>query len=286
MVADRSCLGLVDNTGKTRFGLRMSEVDFTAPPSFAAGAVAQVLAGATQANHAACNLEGTATFNWLLQFDTAAHTLTTGGAKPVQDPTQGYAFDDEMITQGAHVFHVQPTTFPGVAPNAAGNFAVASGQDLIMPIFLNAQATSVVLLPLHQARLGLGMLSCNQSCIGTYNAAALQPASSCLPDPNAAPPIRQFVTNAVLDGFITLEEADAVIISSIMQTLCVLLSGNASMYGVPGPGGVTVCRRDATMQIVYQGGWCAMTNMPAISGCANSEHVAASYAASSVLINN
>lgn len=278
--ADKTCMGLVDNTGKTQFGLRMAELDVTSPTALTSGIVKTTVAGNVTPNNKSCNLDGAATFSWLIQFDTTAQTIKTGGAKPVSDPTMGYSFDDEMITQGGTTFHVQPITITGVAPDASGNFSVTTGQDLIVPIFLNDTGSSVVLLPLHQARLTMGTLSSNNNCIGTYNAAGLDPANSCQPDDDHP----QFISGGKLDGYITLEEADTVVISAISQTLCVLLSGNASMYGTTPSGSSTaVCKRDSNNKILYQGGWCSTTN--SAGGCADAEQLAGNFAASSVKIN-
>ena len=273
----------MSNAGQTKFGLRMSELDVTSPMALTTGIVKNIVGGAVGLDLASCNLSGSATFSWLLQFDTTAMTLKTGGAKPVTDATKGYAFDDEMIMQAGTNFHVQPITVMGVSPDATGAFTITAGQDLIVPIFLNATGTSVVLLPLHQARIKMGTLSSNNNCIGTYNAAGLDPANSCAPD--ATHP--QFIDGGKLDGYITLEEADTVIVSAISQSLCVLLSGNASMYGMTQPGSsVEVCKRDANKTIVYQGAWCSTTNMAATATCADAEPFAGDFAASSVLINN
>ncbi len=245
--ADKACIGLVSNQSLTKFGLRLSELDLTAPASFTTGIVGQVVAGAVLPSVPACNIQGSATFSWLLQFDTVAGTLKTGGARPVTNPNLGYSFDDEMITQGTTTFHIQPVTYPGVTPDAAGTFSVTIGQDLVMPIFLDAAGTSVVLLPMHAVRLVMGTLSSNQDCIGSYDAAGLQPANNCQPD--ATTP--EFLDGGSLDGYITLEDADTVVIATLGESLCVLLSGNAAMYGMTKPGSnVTVCKRDPNNQIV------------------------------------
>jgi hypothetical protein len=198
----------------------------------------------------------------------------------VSDPTQGYSFDDEMFTQSSHSFHVQPSTAPNVTPDAAGHFAQTAGFDLIVPIFLDSAGTNAIILPLRQARLS-GTLSSNGDCIGTYNAAGLDPTNSCQPDITHP----QFLDAGKIDGFMTLEDADTVLVSPIAETLCVLLSGDAAMYGTT-MGAITVCKRDASNKILYQGNWCAATNAAATSACADSVSFAANYAASSVQINN
>jgi hypothetical protein len=279
-VADKTCLGLVDNQGLTKFGLRMSELDLTAPTALTTGIVKSVIGGAVMPNETSCQLDGTATFSWLLQFDTVAATLKTGGAKPVANPALGYTFDDEQIVQGPTTFHVQPITYANVTPDGTGNFSVPAGQNLVMPIFLDAAGTQAVILPLRQARLVMGTLSSNDDCIGSYNAAGLDPSNSCQPD--ATHPA--FIDAGSLDGYITLEDADTVIISTLSESLCVLLSGNAALYGTG--ASTNVCKRDASNKIIYQGHWCSATNSAATSTCADAEPVVGNFAASSVLIDN
>lgn len=276
---DKTCLGLVDNQGKTKFGLRMSELDLTAPQSLSSGLFKTTVAGSVAPNDAACNLMGPALFSWLLQFDTTAGTLKTGGAKPVTDAAQGYSFDDEMLNG----VHVQPITMTNVTPDASGQFSVAQGQDLVLPIFLDATGASAIVLPLHQARIRMGTLSSNDNCIGQYNAAGLDPLNSCQPDSTHS----QFITGGSVDGYITLEDADAILITALNESLCVVLAGDPTTYGTTSPdSGATICKRDTNKTIVYQGAWCSTTNMAATATCADAEPFAGDFAASSVLINN
>lgn len=275
---DKTCIGLVDNAGKTKFGLRMSELDVTKPAALTSGIVASVVAGNVLPANAGCNLNGTGTFSWLLQFDTTAGTLKTGGAKPVADETKGYDFVDDMVMQGNQTFHIQPITFTGVTPDANGAFSVTMGTDLYVPIYLDPGATQVVILPLKEARLAMGTLSSNNNCIGAYNANGLDPANTCLADSKN----HTFITGGSLDGLITLEDADTVLVSSLMQSLCVLLSGNASMYGQKASDGITYCKRDSSNKILFQGDTCSMAGQT----CTDSVKLTADFAASSVQINN
>lgn len=274
---DKACLGLVDNKGKTKFGLRMSDLVINKPAALASGLVASVVAGSVTPSLAACNLNGSGTFSWLLEFDLTAGTLTTGGAKPVADASKGYSFVNETVMQGGKSFMIQPVSYP-VKPDAGGNFDVKMGADLLVPIYLDAAATMVVILPLKQGKLSMGTLSASQNCIGTYNAKGLDPANSCLPD--AQHPL--FVTGSQLNGLITLEDADTVIISSLNESLCVALSGNGAMYGMKNAAGTTVCKRDASMKILFQGDSCSMAG----SMCTDSVALGANFAASSVKVNN
>ena len=282
-VADTSCLGLSDNTGKTMFGLRMAELDLTAPAALARGAVAQSVQGDVTQSDVTCNLDGTGTSSWLLQFDTGAGTLKTGGAKPVADPAQGYAFDDEMLASGSTMLQVQPVTFSGVTPDASGNFSTSAGQNLVIPFFLDASGTSAVVLPIDQLTFTMATLSASNNCIGTYNAAGLDVGNNCQPDDTHP----QFVTGGSLSGYISLKDADSVVIAELNETLCVLLSGDPTTYGMMAAASdLTTCKTDAGGNITFQGDWCSTTNMAASGGCADAVQFAGKFAASSVSITN
>jgi hypothetical protein len=163
------------------------------------------------------------------------------------------------------------------APLSAGAFSADVG-DIIVPIFLDAAASTHVLLPLKATKL-LGTLSEDRNCIGKYNADKLDPANSCLAEP---PDTLPFENAGALEGFITLEHADGVIIEDLKQSLCVLLSGNAQMYGDAGTP--NKCKRDMAGKIVYQGDWCAATNASADASCADAMKLSANFAASAVSI--
>lgn len=269
------CLALTDNTGSASAGLRMSQLVITRPPVLATGAVAGIVGGAVKLGIDECHLKGTGTFSWLLQFENG--TLKTGGAKPVTDPRGGYCFVNEMVG-GQTVAPILVDAPVG----ADGSFSAAMGADVVVPIYLDAMATQVVLLPLNQARLFGGTLSTDQNCIGDFNGAGLDPTNLCLPDEEAG--IYSFNNAAELEGFITLEQADTVIVDTLGQSLCVLLSGDATQYGVDAPDGTKVCARDANAAIVYQGDWCAATNAAADAACKDAVKLGASFAASAVKI--
>jgi hypothetical protein len=151
------------------------------------------------------------------------------------------------VAQGTQTFHVQPVTAQAM-PDRSGAFAVSMGQDLLMPIFQAADGSDAVLLPLKGATLQ-GTLSRGQNCIGSYNAAGLDPANACVPD--ATTPA--FLTGGQVSALISLEDADLVIITSLHTSLCVVLSGDSTMYGETNPQGITVCKRDGSGQILFAG---------------------------------
>jgi hypothetical protein len=252
------------------------------------GTIPTVVATDVSLNEVACNLDGTGSFSWLLEFDTQAMTLKTGGATPTSTPTTGYTFENAMITQGTTTFNVAPITYTGVTPDSSGSFTTTTGQTLIVPIFLSGSATDVVLLPLQEARITMGTLSKSQNCIGSYNAAGLQVSNAC--QPSTTPLVPQFIDGASVNGFMTLEQADSVIIGTLSESLCALLAGgNAATTYTSTPAGSTdlLCTRDSSNNIVFPGTWCSTTNAAAsASTCDDSMQLTANFAASSVTITD
>lgn len=267
------CLALADYEGQKVFTLRMADLTLTAPPSLSAGTVSTIVKSGVTLNLPACNLGGTGNFSWLLQFDTATGKLKTGGAKPTKTPDLGYSFVDETI--GA--FKIAPLETD--APIMGGKFATTMGADLTIPIYLDIDAKTVVLLPIHAAKLS-GTISADNNCIGKYNSKGLLPADNCL----STKEIPAFIgadgkadSDGTLDGYITLDEADKVEIDALQQSLCVVLSGDSTVFG---DGGTPKkCKRDAGGKIVFEGDWCAATND---ATCKDSVKLKANFAASAV----
>ena len=264
--AQPECIGLVDSAGASTYALRMSQLVFSGPAALSGGPVANTLAGAVGLNLPACNLFGGGSWSWLLQFDSGAGTLRTGGAQPVADPFAGYSFD---VNNSPAVLD---------APvGGDGSFAAAGGVDLVMPINLGPGAE--LMMPMHGLIMS-GKLSADQGCIGTFNAENLDPANNCLPDDQTP----AFMNGGALSAHVLLAEADAIDITVIGQSLCVLLSGDPTTYG-DGAMPISRCTRDADMNIVFKGDWCDATDMAADANCFDSVRLTADFAASSVKVN-
>lgn len=262
------CIGLVDNTGASTYALRMSQIGFSKPGALIGGSgspAGDILAGAIGLDLLPCNLTGGGTWSWLLQFDSGAGTLRTGGAQPVADPFAGYSFD---VNNSPAVLD---------APVAGdGSFAAVKGVDLVMPINLGPGAE--LLLPMRSLVMS-GKVSADQGCIGTYNAEGLNPEDSCLPDEqNPA-----FVNGGALSAYVLLDEADMIDITLAGQSLCVLLSGDPSNGDGAKP--ISRCKRDANNAILFKGDWCDATNAAADANCFDSVQLTADFAASSVTLN-
>jgi hypothetical protein len=276
-VAGSQCISLVDNSVASVFTLRMSDLTITAPPSLTKGLVKGVVMNGVTLNLASCNLNGGGTFSWLLQFDTATGKLKTGGALPAQDPTKGYSFVDKTILQGGNSFKVSPFTTTAIINN--GVFASGLGGDVVMPVYLDLKGAAVILLPLHATKL-TGKISADHDCIGQYNAKGLDPAGGCIADamtPAFIGADGKADSDGKLDGYITLEEADSVIIDAIGQSLCVVLSGDAAVFG--DGQNPAKCKRGADTKITFQGDWCNATNS---ATCKDSARLSANFSASGV----
>jgi hypothetical protein len=270
-VVDSDCIALEDNAGNGTINLRMGQLTITEPKLLASGLVANLVGNGVLMNLEDCNLAGGGTFSWLLQFDTATGKVKTGGAKPVVDPTAGYCFVNETLDS----FPIAPITVDSKLMD--GKFS--GGVDkILVPIYLDAQASTYVIMPLNKVVLD-GEITDNDNCIGKYNADTLRASANCAAEP---PETLAFTNAGTLNGYITLEDADKVIVEQLKQSLCVLLSGNASEFG--DGKSPNLCKRDAMDKIVFKGGWCSTTNGAADAMCADAEKLGAKYAASAVKI--
>jgi hypothetical protein len=261
------CLALVDNTGLDPFTLRLSQLSVTRPAVLAQEVMYNIIGLGVNLNLDQCNVSGQGTFCWLMQFDTSAGTLKTGGALPKPDPTDGYCFQYDAANDIAPITIDSPI-------DAQGHFEAGPISYISVPIYLDMQASDMVRLPLHNVTFR-GTVSADHNCIGSFNALGLEPLNNCKPDLDEG--IEFFVNGATLEGYIGLEEADTVIVDVLNQSLCVVLSGSPNTYG---DGGDPMhCARDGG-SIRFQGDWCSSTN--AADGCRDAMRLAGDLAASAV----
>lgn len=220
------CVGLVDNSGKSNFALRISSLEISKPAALTGQAVKGLLDDGVSINLGECKSElgtalfptgaATGAFSWILNFDKTTNMLKTGGALPAENPADGYCFVDETIAG----FAIKPLEV--MAPvGADGKFEITMPADVVVPVFSDRTAAQVILLPLKSVRITAAQLTSNNNCIGKYNGAALGD-NFCVGSVDAP----KFITGAKLDGYATLEEADAVTVSQLNKSLCVLLAGD------------------------------------------------------------
>ncbi|MEZ4301602.1 MAG: hypothetical protein R3B70_42100 [Polyangiaceae bacterium] len=259
------CVALTDNSKATKSGLRMAQLQLQLPAAFKNPVTAGPLEQGVTPNLKSCALSGDGTFSWLIELDEDQGILQIGSARPVADPTEGYCFIDETLAGIA----VQPAT--AGASIRGGVLSMDASADVVIVIFLGG-AESFLLLPLRGLLLG-GALSADKNCIGKLNAELLGPSPDCEPVGD----VPWFENGGTIDAHVSLEEADAVQIDALKQSLCVLLTGD------PGTGNPKKCVRDANGEIVAKGDFCSVTNEA--GGCQDAVRVQGEFAASAVTIH-
>ena len=263
------CLALVDNAGKDHFVLHLAQLQVTSPKALTTTTIKKVVGDGVNINLEQCNVPGKGTFTLITEFDIKAGTLKTGGAKPQANPADGYCYEVDAA-KGVGPVDVKATF------DANLKFSTDVIPKITLPVYILLDAKSVIYFPIHNAKLSAGQISADHNCIGSYNATKLSPNNSCLPELDIG--LDFYTSNATLEGLITLEEADSVIVDLLGQSLCVLLSGDPSKYGDMGKP--KKCTRKADGKIALEGDWCSTSN--AADGCKDSYKLAATLAASSV----
>lgn len=275
------CIAFADNASKDKFALRISHLTVTQPTALTDPTVSNLLAKGIYLDYPQCTaasgdaiFTGDGTFSWIFEFDKTAGTLRTGGAKLETDPNRGYCFVNETISG----FPVAPFTVP-VPVGSDGSFATQMTKAVTVPIYTNPDnAAQVILLPLRGVRIFDGKVSADNNCIGTYNGSSLDPNNLCKEEPGTVP---LFVDGAALEGHITLEEADSVLIPELNnRTLCWLLASSDHKD-------MTKCTRDGSNKITYPGDWCtgATPDDPGTAGgCGDSVKLSATFAASGATV--
>jgi hypothetical protein len=259
-----TCLPLANNEGKDVVDLRLRRLNIAAPPALAGPFIQNtVVNSGIDLAEKSCAEKGKGLFTWLLRVDKRARTVVTGGAPPSSDPFgQGFCFAS---------FELNGTKIEPVSVKIEMNgntFRSTEPVDINIPIFLSEELSSAIILPIRDARIEDVTLSPDGNCVGSFNAAALDP--SCAEDRDLCPKWR---TAGALGGYITLEQADTVKIRDLNdKSLCAFL---ASEQG-------SVCARDASGNIQFRGDYCSKDKQP--GSCQNSVWLAATFAASAVKI--
>ena len=259
-----TCLPIGDNTGKQVLDFRIRRLNIATPPALAGSFIQNTVVNLNiDLNEKSCGELGKGLFTWLLQVDRAQSRIITGGSPPAADPLgQGFCFA-RFDLNGQRVEPIDvPVKFEG------DKFTALEALDVKIPIFLNEQLASAILLPISNAQLKDVSISSDGNCIGKFRAAALDPA--CV---EAQELCTKWQTAGALGGYITLEAADTVKIRELNnKTLCSFLAGESAL----------ACARDGAGKIVYKGDYCATTK--SAGGCQDSVWLAATFAASAAKI--
>ena len=264
-----TCLPLADNGSKTVQDFRIRRLTNSGP-----AALTQPFIQGTIVTHnidlkaPECGENGLGGFSWLLRLDTTNNTLTTGGAPPAVDPfNAGFCFYNHTTNNIA----IKPVTV-AAHKNADGSWSADPAPLLNVPIFLNGDVNSVVVLPLSEAKIDSFTVSTDGNCIGSFTDKGLD--ATCAEDTETCP---KWNTAGNIGGFITLEAADTVNVADLNESLCVLLTG--STKGADGK-----CVRDAGGAITAKGDYCSTTKTA--GGCGDSFWLASTFAASAVKITD
>jgi hypothetical protein len=267
-----TCLPLADNSSKSLLDFRMRRLNVAAPAALAEAFVQNTvvttnidLAGTLAAP--VCGDEGQGAFNWLLEIDKTGNTLKTGGAIPADPFTDGYCFYNHVTPTGN--INVTPSTIPITFDSTGNTFDSSPIAKLEVPIFLNGDKDSVIVLPLTNVVMKAITLSDTNNCIGSFNIQALDNTCAVIDDSQCS----KWKTAGSLGGFITLAEADNVNIDVLNESLCVLVTQTTK-----GPD--SKCQPDA----LTKGDYCSTTN--SATGCTDSVWLAATFAAAAVKIND
>ncbi len=271
----KTCLPLADNTTNPNKTLdfRLRRLFVTAPSALTQPVIqSQIVASGINLNAPECaEVNGKGAFNWLLRVDKNAKTLQTGGAPASSDPfTKGFCF----FQQNVNGLLVGPVTAK-VDFASDTQFSSQPFDQLNVPIFVDpTNLASVVVLPLKKAVVKDVTLSANGNCIGSFNQNAVAGSSCSDEDPDKC---SHWLTAGVIGGFITLEDADAVKVDLLHESLCVLLTKSTPD---PKTGG---CTRTAG-KLDYKGDFCSTTQTA--GGCQDAFWLSATFAASAVKIND
>jgi hypothetical protein len=263
---------MADNSGKPTLDFRLRKLHITAPPRLASDFIqaAVIDQGINLKN--LCGEGGDGSFNWLMRIDTAKGEVTTGGAPNSSDPFHlGYCFAHEIVNGLS------------VAPVAVGltmtgrTWSSQPIPKINVPIYSPANGGVPIILPITAARLQNVTITPDGNCIGTYNAAGVAtPTPGTTTCVDQAPDLcERWHTAGSIGGFITLQEAEQVFVRQEQETLCALLT-----VGL----GQTNCPTDAQGRVTATGDYCSTTQTP--GGCADSYWLAATFAASAVVIDD
>ena len=246
------CLAKADNTGKSKWQGRLTSILVNAPAAlakpFIQGAVIDF--GISLAQPETCFEDGEGTFSWLFEIDPATNMMRTGGSLPIADPKAGGCF---VSIPGAAV-PVAPIDVPVTLSNDTFS---AENIDVNVPIFQSpTNITNPIILPLHKVKISATFNDATHNCAGKFNGPELDPVNSCQPDTKAIPPQRAWTTGGSLEGYITIDEADKVMVDKLGASLCVLLAG----LDWKGPAGDCKSSTKWASGERPAGDWCSATN--------------------------
>lgn len=261
-----TCQPLADQKNAKVKDLRFRRLNITAPDALAQEFIQRtVVTLNVDLDAKQCGEVGKGLFSWIFRVDREKNELITGGAPPPKDPFgQGFCF----ASYDANGIQIEPARFP--IAFEGNTFKTTEKRKLNVPVFLSDDLASSIVLPLTDVVVSGVTLSDDGNCVGSFRKEGLR--ADCTEDTSSCPKWR---TGGALGGYMTLEEADAVIIRDLQRSLCVVLS-----KGAPGPGGK--CTRAADGSIAFKGDYCSKTKTA--GDCQDAVWLSATFAASGAKI--
>jgi hypothetical protein len=271
------CLALGDNTGQAVASFRVRKLEAVAPPTLATSFVQRAVWDQSVNLRGLCGEQGDGTLDIVMQLDTTSGALTFGSGNPSSDPIgAGYCFATGSV-DGMNVSAVTLST----SRNADGSLSTTKASDVVLPVFppTGSGVPLGLALPIRELQLQEIGVTGNGNCIGSYNPDAITSVTgnSCTDDITAC---ARWTTAGAITGFLTLEDADAVLVPQLSESLCVLLTGGTNV--VVGSNGEKLCAR-TNGQIQARGDYCSNPAGP--GGCGDSYWFAATFAASAAKVS-
>ena len=271
------CLAKHDNAGSDVWQGRITQINIKGPPILAQKfAQENIVDVGVSLNQPSCFEYGEGTFSWLFEFNKTTGKLRTGGGLPVNDPAAGGCF----VTLTSTSLPIKPIEVD-VSFEADGRGFSATGIDVFVPIFDSVSNTdNPIILPLHQVELKGTWNSDAHNCIGKFNGEVLSPATECRPFYDDGE--RSWTTGATLKGYISIQEADQVVIEDVGSTLCAYIAGLSEWNG---PQKNCASSDKWVNGERPEGDWCAATNSAATPSCKDAWLLEGDFSAAAFKIN-
>ncbi|MFO0569825.1 MAG: hypothetical protein U0263_29515 [Polyangiaceae bacterium] len=273
--AGNDCMAKADFSAADVTQLRMTSHQVASPTALAAPFVQDaIITKKSTLYEPKCNLDGSGQFNFLFQVDTVKKEVVLGGGVPqtllgpALDGTCWAEFKD--ATSGLEVKQY-------TAPYTESEGTLTAELDsFVMPIYLEDKATpeSAVLVPLHKMKFS-ATLSADKNCVGRYAHETLDKGLLCQPGDGEF----AWQKGGTYEGYVTVEEADQVMVVSLGETLCVVLSGDTAKW----KGTNQDCKTSkgfASSGALPKGDWCSTTN--SAGGCQDSWRLVIDFAAQAI----
>ena len=278
------CLAKRDNTGQSKIQLRVSQLETKSPNALTQPFMQdQIVTKKITLNQDTCFQFGDAQYNWLFEIDEAAGTAVTGGGIPqalIGPAENGTCFANFMDPSGIPVESTTASSF-----TQTGNDVEAMFERFAIPIYIDNSENNYALLPINKLKINM-TLSDDRNCVGRYAPERLSVDNTC----KAGEGEFSWDNGASFEGYITVEEADSVQITSLGFTLCVLLSQDTNKWKGPAdprfdPNQIGSCATSPAGMAgeLPEGNWCSATND---DSCADKDawNLTGNFAASAIEI--